>query len=275
MNPKRTYKIGTEVKKWVTGNIVMLLFITICAIGIYFAAQPSSYIASEIAIRLFRNLILILSLIIPVWAGMGLNFSIVLGAMAAQAGLIVIMNFDMKGIAGLVIAFAISVPLAAGLGILTGKLFNKTKGQEMITGMILGYFAKGVYELIFMYLCGPVIPMDNPQIMLESGVGINGIITMDASLNGAVDKIWKLPLDKLLWIIFGVLTAFLVLRLVYGGVKRKQADKKCLLLLGIDLLLFIIFVYAIKSLLSFQYQFAVHRCEEVKEETRRVISHAQ
>ncbi|MEZ3433943.1 MAG: ABC transporter permease [Lachnospiraceae bacterium] len=252
MNPKRTYKIGTEVKKRVTGNIVMLLFITICAIGIYFAAQPSSYIASEIAIRLFRNLILILSLIIPVWAGMGLNFSIVLGAMAAQAGLIVIMNFDMKGIAGLVIAFAISVPLAAGLGILTGKLFNKTKGQEMITGMILGYFAKGVYELIFMYLCGPVIPMDNPQIMLESGVGINGIITMDASLNGAVDKIWKLPLDKLLWIIFGVLTAFLVLRLVYGGVKRKQADKKCLLLLGIDLLLFIIFVYAIKSLLSFQ-----------------------
>lgn len=252
MNLKGKYKIGTEVRKWMTGNIVMLLFIAICAIGIYFAAQPSSYIASEIAIRLFRNLILILSLIVPVWAGMGLNFSIVLGAMAAQAGLIVIMNFDMKGIAGLVTAFVISVPLAVGLGILTGRLFNKTKGQEMITGMILGYFAKGVYELIFMYLCGPVIPMDNPQIMLENGIGINGIITMDASLNGAIDKIWKLPLDKLLWIIFSILTVYLILRLIYVGIKRKQLDKKSLLLLGIDLLLFIIFVYAVKNLLSFQ-----------------------
>lgn len=225
-NRRSSINVGVKIKEWMTGNIVMLLFVAICAVGIYFAAQPSSYIASEIAIRLFRNLILILSLIVPVWAGMGLNFSIVLGAMAAQAGLIVIMNFDMNGLLGLIIAFAISVPLAAGLGILTGKLFNKTKGQEMITGMILGYFAKGVYELIFMYLCGPVIPLDNPKIMLESGIGVNGIITMDASLNGAVDKLWKLPLDKLLWAVFGAATVLLAVRLAYVGIKRKQLDKR-------------------------------------------------
>lgn len=241
-----------KAKEWITGNIVMILFIAICGVGIYFAAQPSSYIASEIAIRLFRNLILILSLIVPVWAGMGLNFSIVLGAMAAQAGLIVIMNFDMKGIAGLVTAFVISVPLAVGLGILTGKLFNKTKGQEMITGMILGYFAKGVYELIFMYLCGPVIPMDNPKIMLESGVGVNGIITMDASLSGAIDKIWKLPLDKLLWAAFGLLTVFLIFRMVYGGIKRREFQKKNLVFLVVELLFFAMFIYASKNVLSFQ-----------------------
>lgn len=54
------------------------------------------------------------------------------------------------------------------LGALTGVLFNKVKGQEMITGMILGFFAVGVYDLIFIYMVGSVIPMVNPEIMLSS-----------------------------------------------------------------------------------------------------------
>ncbi len=240
------------VMDWITDNIVMLLFIVICAVGIYFADQPASYISGEIATRLFRNLLLILSLIVPVWAGMGLNFSIVLGAMAAQAGLIVIMNFDMGDIIGLVVAFLISVPLAVGLGILTGKLFNKTKGQEMITGMILGFFAKGVYELIFMYLCGPVIPMKNPKIMLEEGIGVNGIITLDASLNGAIDKIWKLSLDKVLWAVFIALAVLLTARLAYFGIKKKKLERKILIALVADLVLWAVFVWAVKNVPSFQ-----------------------
>lgn len=240
------------VMDWITDNIVMLLFIAICAVGIYFADQPASYISGEIATRLFRNLLLILSLIVPVWAGMGLNFSIVLGAMAAQAGLIVIMNFDMGGIIGLVVGFLISVPLAVGLGILTGKLFNKTKGQEMITGMILGFFAKGVYELIFMYLCGPVIPMKNPKIMLEEGVGVNGIITLDDSLSGAIDKIWKMSLDKVLWIVFIALAVLLIIRLVYIGIKKKTLERKTFIALIADLILWAVFVWAVKNVPSFQ-----------------------
>lgn len=86
-----------------------------------------------VLLRLFRNIILVLSLIVPVWAGMGLNFSIVVGAMSAQAGLIIALNYEVMGIAGIVVAFLASVPIAVLLGILTGKLFNRTKGQEMIT----------------------------------------------------------------------------------------------------------------------------------------------
>lgn len=238
--------------RWAVENSVMLLFVVICAAGIFFAAQPASYISGEIATRLFRNLILILSLVVPVWAGMGLNFSIVLGAMAAQAGLIFIMNFDILGILGLAVAFLASVPLAVGLGILTGRLFNKTKGQEMITGMILGFFAKGVYELIFMYICGPFIPVRNQAILLPSGVGINGIITLDSSLNGAIDKIWKLPLDKVIWMVLIGYMVFLAVWRISAMRRGKKDNSKLLLAAGADAVVMVMFAAAVTYIPSFK-----------------------
>ncbi len=47
------------------------------------------------------------------------------------------------------LAIIISIPFAIITGYLTGKVLNKTKGREMITSMILGFFANGIYQLIF------------------------------------------------------------------------------------------------------------------------------
>lgn len=202
---------------------VLILFLFICSIGLLYAKQPASYVVDQVITRLFRNIILVLSLIVPVWAGMGLNFSIVVGAMSAQAGLIIALNYEVMGIAGIVVAFLASVPIAVLLGILTGKLFNRTKGQEMITGMILGYFANGVYQLIFMYLCGTIIPMKNQAIMLNNGLGINGTVTLDQSLSGVVDKLIKLPLDKTLCLCFGICAAYFLIRLTVVHLKHKKS----------------------------------------------------
>lgn len=46
------------------------------------------YLLNEGMTRLGRNAFLILSLLIPVMAGMGMNFGMTLGAMAGQIGLI-------------------------------------------------------------------------------------------------------------------------------------------------------------------------------------------
>jgi simple sugar transport system permease protein len=153
---------------------------------------------------------------------MGLNFSIVLGAIAAQAGLLFAINFSIEGILGIVVALLVSIPLAVGLGILTGRLFNKTKGQEMITGMILGFFAKGVYELFFMYICGPVIPIKNEAIMLPNGIGINGIITLDSTLNGVIDKLWKVSLDKIIMLF---LITYIIVLIFKIGIRLKKKTK--------------------------------------------------
>ena len=53
--------------------------------------------------RLGRNAFLILSLLIPVMAGMGMNFGMTLGAMAGQIGLIFAADWQVWGIPGLIL----------------------------------------------------------------------------------------------------------------------------------------------------------------------------
>mgnify|MGYP001805941069 CR=1 FL=1 len=177
-------------------NAVTILFCVICAAEIAMAKQPFSYVLGEIVTRLFRNLILILALLVPVWAGMGLNFSIVLGAMAAQIGIIAVINFSLSGLASLAVAFLVSVPLSLLFGNLAGRLLNKTKGQEMITGMILGFFSKGIYDLVLMFLCGPVIPIRNESLLLTSGIGLTTPITLDRNTRSSINKLFQVSLDQ-------------------------------------------------------------------------------
>ena len=126
-----------------------LVFIVLCVLGFIASGQTFSYVFSEVSNRLFRNFGLVFSLVIPVIAGIGLNFGIVLGAMAAQAAFIFVTHWRVQGVLALVLVALISTPLAIVLGWLLGRLFNKTKGQEMITGMITGFFANGIYQLFF------------------------------------------------------------------------------------------------------------------------------
>ena len=210
------------LKKILVNNAVTILFVVICIAGIVLADQPMPYVVGEISSRLFRNLILILALLVPVWAGMGMNFSIVLGAMAAQIGIMVSMNFSVTGVVGLVLAFIVSVPLSLFFGNLTGRLFNHTKGQEMITGMILGFFAKGVYDLVFMFLCGPVIPVKNQTLLLPNGIGLTTPINLDGETKGAMNKLWTISLEKALYIILILATVFFVGQLIFKMKKSRN-----------------------------------------------------
>jgi simple sugar transport system permease protein len=186
--------IAGYVKNAMLSNLVIVLFLIISVLGFVFSNTSFSFLLSELTIRITRNLFLILSLIIPVLAGMGLNFSIVLGAMAGQIGLIMITHWNVDGIAGLILAAFISMPLSLILGYFTGRLFNKTKGQEMITGMILGFFAVGLYDLILLYLVGKIIPMKNPELILSDGVGIKNTIELHDKTKSAIDKLWNVSL---------------------------------------------------------------------------------
>lgn len=71
----------------------------------------------------------------------------------------------------------------------------------MITGMILGFFAQGVYNLVFMYLCGPIIPIKNQALLLTSGIGLITPITLDEGAAGAINDLWKMPLSTVLMVI--------------------------------------------------------------------------
>lgn len=194
-----------NIKDKVLKHIVTIVFIILCTLGFIASGQSFSYIFSEVAARFFRNFGLVFALIIPVVAGVGLNFGIVLGAMAAQTALIVVTYYNIQGAAALLIAGLISIPLATLLGWLLAKLFNRTKGQEMITGMIAGYFANGIYQLIFMVLVGTIIPISGERIISYTGVGIIDTLRLEKSVAGALDNILKI---KASWLAYGLLVFY-------------------------------------------------------------------
>ncbi len=166
------------ILKFAENNAVPLLFLVIVAFGIPLSGFSMNYLVQEIIVRLSRNSFLVLALLIPIMAGMGLNFGMVLGAMGGQIGLIFITNWNIVGLPGIGLAMIISIPLSIILGWMTGKILNKAKGREMVTSFILAFFMNGVYQLVVLYGMGTVIPISNSSLILSRGYGIRNTVNL-------------------------------------------------------------------------------------------------
>ena len=105
-----------KIKKILVQNIVTIVFVALCIGGIIASEQPLPFIVKELITRIGRNSFLVLALIVPVIAGMGLNFGIVIGAMAAQIVMIFLISYGATGFGGFMLAMALSTPLAAFFG---------------------------------------------------------------------------------------------------------------------------------------------------------------
>ena len=106
-------------------NAVTVMFVVLCLIGLVCSGQTVSYVMYELFGRLSRNSFIVLALIIPIIAGMGINFAITIGAMAAQIAALWVIEWGISGLAGFLTAMVITMPIAAFFGFLIGKLMNK------------------------------------------------------------------------------------------------------------------------------------------------------
>ena len=105
-------KKRNKVLDFLQGNMVPILFTVLCLASIKISGQNAGYVITETVSRVGRNAILIVSLILPVLCGMGLNFSIVLGAMAGEIGLILITHWSYDGLKGIILAGIIATVLS-------------------------------------------------------------------------------------------------------------------------------------------------------------------
>lgn len=207
-----------DLKTWIFDNIVTLIFWFFIIVG--FALSDGitiNWFLTELCNRFYRNAFLVLSLIIPVVAGLGLNFGIVVGAMSGQLAILLVRYFDLGGFGGFWLCMLVALPLAVLFGWLTGLLYNKTRGQEMIASLIVGYFGNGIYLFIVLFLVGAVIPVaaDNPLI-LPGGVGIRMSADL-GTIKYALEDIIKMPFC---WFMAGACLLCL-LYLVYSQFLRK------------------------------------------------------
>jgi simple sugar transport system permease protein len=201
---KVTGQPSFDLKNWILDHIVTIIFWAFIIMGLLTAKDLTmDGFFTELCNRFYRNIFLILSLIIPVVAGLGLNFGIVVGAIAGQLAVIAVRYWGISsemaggtmfgGLAGFLLMIIIALPIGWLFGWLTGTLYNKTKGQEMIASLIVGYFGNGVYQFIVLFLIGAVIPVafSHPMILYD-GVGIRMSVDM-GSVTYALDNILQVP----------------------------------------------------------------------------------
>ena len=69
-----------DIREILQKNAVTVMFVVLCIIGLICSGQTVSYVMYELFGRLSRNAFIVLALIIPIVAGMGINFAITIGS---------------------------------------------------------------------------------------------------------------------------------------------------------------------------------------------------
>jgi simple sugar transport system permease protein len=200
--------------KFFSQYAVVIIFVVITVAAIPPSGLSVKYILQEIITRLGRNSFLVLALLLPIYAGMGLNFGMTLGAMAGQIGLIFAVNFGISNWHGLLFALLVGLPVSVFLGWICGLVMNRAKGREMVTGYILAFFINGIYQFFVMYMLGSVIPMGNRAIVLSRGYGIRNTLNLE-SVRQSLDNILVLhvlgfTVPVVTFIIIALLCIFIV-----------------------------------------------------------------
>ncbi|MBQ9494934.1 MAG: ABC transporter permease [Treponema sp.] len=170
---------NANVKSFLADNLVAEIFLVLTIVSIPISGYSGKFILDEILTRIARNSFLVFSLVLPIMAGMGINFGMVLGAMAGQIGLIFAMDWGISGIQGLAFAALVGIPISVLLGWVAGSILNHARGREMVTSYILGFFFNGVYQFIVLYLFGSLVPLHNKAIALSRGWGVRNTLNLD------------------------------------------------------------------------------------------------
>ena len=220
----------TDIGTVLRNNAVTIMFVVLCVVCLYFSGLTVPYVMYELFGRLSRNAFIVLALILPIVAGMGINFAVTIGAMAAQIAALWVIEWGISGLGGFLVAMAMTVPLAAFFGYLIGKLLNKMKGQEMIGGLILGYFANGLYQLLFLFIFGNLIPLNAPGLVIKGSTGVANTIDLstDRGFKYALDGLWRVDFGTGLYILCGVMAVVAIVKLL----TKKQDMKKTVTTVG-------------------------------------------
>lgn len=201
------------------------MFVVLCIIGLICSGQTVSYVMYELFGRLSRNAFIVLALIIPIVAGMGINFAITIGAMAAQIAALWVIEWGISGLTGFLVAMLMTMPIAAFFGYLIGKLMNKMKGQEMIGGLILGYFANGLYQLLFLFIFGNLISLKAPGLVIKGSTGVANTIDLstDRGFKYALDGLLRVSFSTAVLIICGIMAVGALVMFAMKKMEKKKA----------------------------------------------------
>ena len=239
---------GQQIGDFIKRNNVTILFILLSVLAFWASGTTLTYLIPELTTRIGRNTFMVLSLLIPVVAGLGLNFGIVIGAISAQIAIFLVVLWGFEGLPGILLCALIATPLAIIFGYLVGRLFNSMKGTEMIGGLVAGYFSDGLYQLLFLFILGGVIKINNSSLMISTGIGVKNAINLTGSLKYGLDNV---PMIAILDAAFWTILVGTIVILAYRAIKKKdlQLKKQLTILVPVALLYGLSFIPMVSDFL--------------------------
>jgi simple sugar transport system permease protein len=185
-------------------NPVSVVFVVLCIVGWRCSGLSATFVLNEVTIRFIRDGIMVLALLIPIAAGMGINFAVTLGATTAQVGVLLAVDRQIGGPAGLFFALCIGICLSIAVGCVVGYALNRVKGKEMIATIVMGFLGTSLYQLVFMAGYGAVIPSHNREILLSRGIGVRNMVDLH-SFRNTIDQYWTVTVGGVQFPVFMIL----------------------------------------------------------------------
>lgn len=229
-----------SIANFLRKNIITIVFFLLILVGLILNTQTPYFYTKELINKFIQYSFFVLALLIPIKAGLGLNFGIVIGAMSGQIGLLIALNKGLSDFSGLLVAFLFATLISLILGILSGLIINKAKGHEMITSLFLGYLANGLYLLILLNLIGFIIPFSK-QYLLNQGIGLVNSIPLDNIFSNSLDNILQIN-----FLVVIIIFSFLALLYnLYKFYKKNIKINTILIFKIVSLFLLILFSFLI------------------------------
>lgn len=207
-------------------QIIMIVFLAGLLVLSSALGMNTATLISDSLVRIGMQAVFVLAMLPTIQSGIGLNFGLPLGILCGLLGGLITVEYNMTGLSGLFAAILISLPLAAGVGILYGWTLNHMRGSEMMVGNYLNFSIISLMCIGWM-----ILPFTNKNIIWAMGSGVRSTITLEGSYEHILEDFLSfsvagvtIPTGTLLVIAVLCVIMFLFLRSKTGVMMRCSGE---------------------------------------------------
>lgn len=195
-------------------RLLMMSFLLILLLAVIPLGINPGMIYADCLVRVGMNGIFVLSAMVSILCGAGLNFGLPIGIICGLLGGAIAQQYDFAGLGGFLGACALSVPFALVAGWLYAQLLNNVKpGSEMSVGNYMAFSIVSLMSLMWL-----ILPFSNSKMLWPlSGAGLRNTLTLDDSYAGILDNFLKIDFKELgilqnskIWADFSIPTGLLL-----------------------------------------------------------------
>lgn len=186
-------KVTAFIDRVGRARFVMLVFLAFLVVMTFALSLNIQDLLSNALKYIGMNAFFVLSMLVTIKTGTGLNFGLPLGLIAGMFAGVLSLEWELTGWAGFMTAIAIAIVLGAGIGYVYGRILNRVKGSEMVVGNYIAYSFTYLMCLVWMFF-----PFRNHKlIMVVNGFGLRQQVPILEYYYGILD-------DFLSFRLFGV-----------------------------------------------------------------------